>query len=149
MLAKRRIHYSGSSADDTYPSSSVPTASTGDTYIFNNTTVINQVDPYSAFDRRDIMERVLPERESIRDIIQALSPGEKDDMLKELFNIAVMVVKVGTQDYIEALRQVLVSWEYSAIIKNNNGFLEFLDSTKKEIEEDDSPGVEWRELLGR
>jgi len=80
-------------------------------------------------------------------IFQVLSPKEKDNFLRELYNVALNVVRTEKSEYIEEMRLILLSWEYTAAVKSNKDFLDELEATIKEIDEDHSPGVDWRELL--
>ncbi|MHB8917308.1 MAG: hypothetical protein ACYC4H_04740 [Desulfocucumaceae bacterium] len=93
------------------------------------------------------MEKVLPERRSIEVILRSLSPEEVKEFLRELYDVAVIAVRDGKSENIDELRTTLLSWEYTAIVKNNEDYRTELENATREIEEDEEPGVSWREFL--
>ncbi len=76
-----------------------------------------------------------------------LSLEEKEEFLFELFPLVVQVVKTGGEKHIDALRQLLIAWEYTAMIKSDKEFVRELGEIEKEIKNDPVPGVAWREVL--
>lgn len=91
--------------------------------------------------------KLLPNRECIDTIMSALSTEEKEEFLHELLHASVKVVLSGKPEYVEALRHLIVAWEYTAEIAANPELAKDIDETREEIENDKSPGVDWRELL--
>lgn len=72
---------------------------------------------------------------------------EKEEFLEELLSIAIQTVKSGKAEYIEALRQTLLAWEYTALIKSDTAFLCQLEVARSEVLNDPSQGIGWRDLL--
>ena len=93
------------------------------------------------------MAEVTPEVDSIKTMLQALSPEEKDEFLQELYIAVTGTLKSEDSESAEQIRQILLSWEYTAIVKSNGEFVEQLDRDGQEVKADDSPGTDWRELL--
>lgn len=94
------------------------------------------------------MPPAMPRRESIETIVRAFGPNEHLAFLRELYDAAVLAVRSGTPEDLEAVRRVLLDWEYTAYAKGDPEFLARLRDLKKEMAEDKSPGVHWTSLLG-
>ncbi len=91
--------------------------------------------------------KILPNKESIDTIMSALTAEEKEEFLHELLHASMKVVLSVEPEYVEALRQLLVAWEYTAEIAANPELARDIEETREEVESDQSPGIEWRELL--
>ncbi len=91
--------------------------------------------------------KLLPHKENIDMIMSVLTSEEKEEFLQELLYVSMKIVLSSKTEYIEVLRQLIVAWEYTAEIAANPELARDIDETRKEIEEDQTPGVEWRELL--
>lgn len=90
----------------------------------------------------------LPKKENIELIMATLSEKEKEEFLRELLFSAIQVVNAGGPEYIDALCQVLVAWEYTAMVESNKEFLDKLEKIEEEIKNNPSTGLTWEEVLG-
>lgn len=93
------------------------------------------------------MEKIYPKRDSLRIIMETLNSSEKEKMLEDLYNTSVMAVKNPRPEFIEALRQILVAWEYTAILKTDLNFLSKLEEQQEDAIKNTS-GKDWREVIG-
>ncbi len=91
--------------------------------------------------------KMLPRKESVDTIMSTLTDEEKKEFLHELLYASMNVVLTGKAEYIETLRQIIVAWEYTAHIAANPELAKDIADTRQEIENDQAPGIEWRELL--
>ncbi len=91
--------------------------------------------------------KLLPNKESIDTMMVALTTEEKEEFFHELLHASMKVVLSGKPEYVEALRQLIVAWEYTAEIAANPELARDIDNTREEIENDQSSGIDWRELL--
>lgn len=122
---------------------------TGHTYIYHQVSTethhhhneVNTNMPYST------ESKLLPQKENIDMILSALDVEEKEEFLHELLRVSMQVVTTGKAEYIEALRQSIVAWEYIAEIAANPEMAKDIDETREETINDQLPGVEWRDLL--
>ncbi|SHH31932.1 hypothetical protein SAMN02745221_02145 [Thermosyntropha lipolytica DSM 11003] len=94
-----------------------------------------------------VQGKVLPQKDIIGLIKNVLTAEEKEELLQELLFRAIEVVETGKSEYIDALRQVLIAWEYTAMVKSDDKFVRELEETREEIKNDPEPGVAWREFL--
>lgn len=93
------------------------------------------------------MDRPLPERKSIDTILAVLTPADKEELLKELYDNAVIAVRTGRYEDLDRLRQCLLAWEYTAHVKADKDFLKTIEELRNEVINDSTSGVDWRELL--
>ena len=92
-------------------------------------------------------DKLMPDNKTLDLILHALAPEEKEEFLQELLHASIKVVLTGKPEYIESLRHLLSAWEYTAMINANPELAKDIDEFKNEIDNDHSPGIEWRELL--
>lgn len=72
--------------------------------------------------------------------IKVFNENEKEELLRELLSVAIQSVRSGD---LEALRRVLLAWEYTALWKKEPHMLKELESGA----EDSRNGVDWRDFL--
>ena len=96
-----------------------------------------------------VQNKPLPQNIDIDLINKTLTTGEKEEVLKDIVLSAITVVKTGKSEYIDALRQVLVAWESTIIVKSDHEFVLKLEEIREEVKKDPTPGIAWKELLRR
>jgi len=72
--------------------------------------------------------------------IKVFNENEKEELLRELLSVAIQSVRSGD---LEALRRVLLAWEYTALWKKEPHILKELESGAG----DSQNGVDWRDFL--
>jgi hypothetical protein len=93
--------------------------------------------------------KALPQIETIDLIKRTLTAEEKETFLEELLLRSIQAVRTGKSEYVDELRQTILSWEYTALVKSDDDYVKEIESLREEIKSDPSPGIEWREILRR